>query len=51
MTRRELLSRAYQVIPAERIKEHLWERMKQIAPRFSHLGVTRIYPPVFSVRP
>lgn len=49
MTRRELLARAYQVIPPDRIKQILWERMKQVAPRFSHLGVTRLYPPVFCV--
>ncbi|MFT3698067.1 MAG: hypothetical protein QM831_33305 [Kofleriaceae bacterium] len=50
MTRRELLARAYQMIPADRIKEHLWERLKQVAPRYAHLGITRIYPPVYVVR-
>jgi hypothetical protein len=51
VTRFELLERAYEVVPRERLKPRLFEGMRQVALRLSDRGVTRSYPPIVTVDP
>lgn len=49
MTRFQLLERAFEVVPPERLKPRLFEGMRQVALRLSDRGVTLLYPPILSV--
>ena len=49
MTRLELLERAYEVVPRERLMPRLFEGMRQVALRLTDRGITRLYPPIVSV--
>ncbi len=51
MTRLELLERVYEVVPREMLRLRLFEGMRQVAPRWADLGVTRSYPPIASLDP
>ncbi len=49
MTRFEVMQQAYRLLPAEDIKARFFDQMRRVATRFSHLGVTRLYPPILTL--